>query len=123
VLDWMRAAHGARFVLAEGVMFAAQGEEALAAVRRLLDDLVRAGDGGESGAAMRLASLHVMTTLTGSVLLALAVASGFMDKDAAWAAAHVDEDFQMRAWGEDAEAMARRARRYEDMRAAALVWD
>ncbi|MFZ9502473.1 MAG: ATPase, partial [Beijerinckiaceae bacterium] len=89
---------------------------------RALDALVRQDDGA-TAAAMRLASLHVMTTLTGSVLLALATATGFLDADAAWAAAHVDEDFQMRAWGEDAEAMARRARRYEDMRAAALVWD
>jgi chaperone required for assembly of F1-ATPase len=125
VLEWMRETHGARFILAEGVTFAQQNEEALAAVRRALDALVRSGEDegdGETGAALRLASLHVMTTLTGSVLLALATAAGFLDAEAAWTAAHVDEDFQMRAWGEDAEAMARRARRYEEMRAAALVW-
>ena len=45
-------------------------------------------------------------TLTGSLALALAVASGEMSVDAAWTAAHVDEDFQMRTWGADAEALA-----------------
>ncbi len=68
-----------------------------------------------------LAGLHVMTTLTGSALLALAVAQGFLDAPAAWRAAHVDEDFQMRAWGADAEALARRERRWTEMEAAARI--
>jgi chaperone required for assembly of F1-ATPase len=121
VLDWMRQTYGARFVLAEGVVFAQQNEEAIAAARRALDGLVFRQD-GDAAAALRLAALHVMTTLTGSLLLGLAVAARFMEAQAAWTAAHVDEDFQMRAWGEDAEALARRARRWEEMRAAALVW-
>jgi chaperone required for assembly of F1-ATPase len=44
-----------------------------------------------------------------------------MDADEAWDAASVDEDFQMAAWGEDAEALARRERRLQEMRAAALI--
>ena len=45
-----------------------------------------------------------MTTLTGSALLALAHARGQLTADEAWAAAHVDEDWQISQWGEDAEA-------------------
>ncbi|MBX9759185.1 MAG: ATPase, partial [Beijerinckiaceae bacterium] len=59
--------------------------------------------------------------LTGSALLALAVADGFLDAPAAWTAAHVDEGFQMRAWGADDEALARRERRWAEMAAAAKV--
>ncbi len=47
------------------------------------------------------------------------MAEGFLDAEAAWKIAHVDEDFQMRAWGQDAEAMARRERRWREMDAAA----
>ena len=69
-----------------------------------------------------LAALSVMTTLTGSVLLALAVARKFLSADAAWRAAHVDEDFQAERWGADREATAlREARRGEfDAAASAL---
>jgi chaperone required for assembly of F1-ATPase len=41
----------------------------------------------------------------------------------AWAAAHIDEDFQMRTWGDDAEALARRAARFKEMAAAAFLSD
>ncbi|MGE3245515.1 MAG: ATP12 family chaperone protein [Beijerinckiaceae bacterium] len=119
VLAWMRDAHGARFVLAEGVMFASQPPEATKAFRKALEGIVDAGE--EAGRPLRLAALHVMTTLTGSALLALAVAAGHLRPAQAWAAAHVDEDFQIRVWGEDAEAKARRARRWADMDAAVRV--
>ncbi|MGH6802677.1 MAG: ATP12 family chaperone protein [Methyloceanibacter sp.] len=68
-----------------------------------------------------LAALHVMTSLTGSALLALAVALGRMTPEAAWGAAHVDEDWQISQWGEDAEAAARRKNRWRDFEAAARM--
>jgi len=108
---------GARLVLAEGVVFAAQPEAALAAMARA----VRAHVGEAAGAPFRLAALHGMTTLTGSLVVALAVALREMEVEAAWAAAHVDEDFQMAAWGADAEALARRETRFVDIRAAAFL--
>ena len=105
---------GARFVLAESVMFVPQPDASLAAVRRAVDDLA----GGEGG-AIRLAALSVMTSLSGSVLLALAVAWDDLAVADAWAAAHVDEDYQMQLWGSDAEASARRERRRRDWEVAA----
>ena len=62
-----------------------------------------------------------MTTLTGSVLLALAHACGQLSAEQAWAAAHVDEDWQIGEWGWDAEAKARRDRRWAEMRAASRL--
>jgi len=113
LLTWAHEELGARFICAEGVIFASQPETALEAVRKTVAAI-------ESPFA--LAALHVMTTITGSVVLALAVARGRMSAQEAWAAAHLDEDFQMRAWGEDAEALARRARRWIDMEAAARLY-
>ena len=60
-----------------------------------------------------------MTSLSGSALLALAVALGRMTPEEAWEAAHVDEDWQIGQWGEDAEAAARRTARWRDFDAAA----
>jgi chaperone required for assembly of F1-ATPase len=116
-LAFIREKCGARFVLSEGVIFHAQAEESLQAVAALLNETV----GRTPAAPFRLAGLHVMTTLTGSVLLALAVALRFRDVEAGFAAARVDEDHQMRVWGEDVEALTRRARRLEEMRAAARL--
>jgi len=111
VLDWAHKALGARFILASGVMPVPQPAEALNAVAVQLDGLD----------AFRLASLHVMTTLMGSTLLALAHALGRLTAENAWAAAQVDEDWQIERWGEDAEAAAWRHRRWEEMRAASRL--
>ena len=113
ILAWARQRLGARFVLAEGVIHVAQNRETLAAV----DEALRALD------PLKLAAVSTVTTLTGSALIALALADGALSAEAAWAAAHVDEDWQMSQWGIDAMAMERRAARFEEMRAAALILD
>ena len=69
----------------------------------------------------RLGALHAVTTLTGSALLALALVQGALSADEAWTAAHVDEDWNMEFWGRDEQALARRAMREAEMRAAAAV--
>jgi chaperone required for assembly of F1-ATPase len=111
ILDWARAVLGARFVLASGVVFAPQPHSAIAAVERAVREI---------DDPFALAGLSVMTSLTGSVLIALAVARHHISVEDAWRAAHVDEDFQIAHWGADREAMARRERTWSDMRAAAL---
>jgi len=65
--------------------------------------------------------LHVVTTLTGSALLALALYHGVLDADQVWAAAHVDEDWNAEKWGQDEEVVSRRAARLVDFRAAAQI--
>lgn len=110
VLAWAREQYGARFVLAQGVMHVPQPREAIAAMRVAIP-----------ADPWRLAAVSSITTLTGSALLALALASGALDADAAWAAAHVDEDWQMSQWGKDNLALERRAFREAEFRAAVTV--
>ena len=100
-------------------MFAKQPELARAAVKEAVARIANSGP----AAPFALAALHVMTTLTGSVLLALAVARGALTPAEAWVAAPVDEDFEIRAWGEDAEALPRRARQWREMEAAARLFE
>ena len=62
-----------------------------------------------------------MTTLTGSALLALALFHGVRSADEVWAAAHVDEDWNIEKWGIDEEVAARRAARLVDFTAAVTI--
>ncbi|MEP0323715.1 MAG: hypothetical protein ABJE17_16765, partial [Bauldia litoralis] len=55
--------------------------------------------------------------------IGLALARGRLTPAEAWAAAHVDEDWQMAKWGTDDAALTRRAARFADLAAAALILD
>lgn len=111
ILVWAQEALEARFLVAQGIVPVAQTETALAPIARALEGLDD----------FTLSAVYVMTTLTGSALLALAHAHGRLSAEAAWAAAHVDEDWQIGQWGEDAEAKTRRARRWAEMQAASRL--
>lgn len=117
LVQFAREKCGARLILCEGVTFHPQPPEALAAIAAH----VRAHVGAGAGSTFRLTALHAMTTLTGSCIIALAVALREIDAEAGFAGAYVDEDYQMRVWGADAEARARRERRRDEMRAAARL--
>jgi chaperone required for assembly of F1-ATPase len=110
VLDWARDTLGAHFILAEGIIHVSQPDAAVAAAQAALPTDPWA-----------IAATHVVTTLTGSALLALALVHGLRDPDQVWAAAHVDEDWNARQWGADEEAMALRAAKLVDFRAAAEI--
>jgi chaperone required for assembly of F1-ATPase len=111
VLSWALGELNARFILTEGVMPVEQPKISLGRIANTLEDYD----------AFQLSSLHVMTTLTGSALLALAHARGVLSREAAWAAAHVDEDWQIEQWGPDDEAAGRRAKRWVEFEAASQV--
>jgi chaperone required for assembly of F1-ATPase len=116
VLAWVREALGARFALAQGVMHVSQPAETIAKLRAKIP-----ADANDVKDIWRLGALSVITTLTGSGLLALALAHGALAPDAAWAAAHVDEDWQMAQWGRDDAALERRAYRRAEFAAAVAV--
>jgi len=110
LIDWAREALGAAFLVAVGVVHVRQPETALRAVGAALEAF---------DSPFALAALQVMTSLSGSALVALAVARGRLSAEEAWRVAHVGEDFQIARWGEDAEAKARREARWRDFCAAA----
>jgi chaperone required for assembly of F1-ATPase len=91
-------------------MHAAQPNEAIAAARAAIPN-----------DPWCLGAVSSITTLTGSALLALALAAGARDTEAVWSAAHVDEDWQMTQWGRDEIALARRAFRFTEFQAAVTV--
>ena len=109
-LAWAKSAFGARFFLAQGVMPIEQPQAALEAIGAALI---------KYGEPFKAACLHSMTSLTGSALLALAVAEGHASAEQVWRDAHVDEDWTISQWGADEEATQRRAFRWLEMKAAA----
>jgi chaperone required for assembly of F1-ATPase len=112
VLEWAQTMLGVRFTTGIGIVHLRQEEASLAAVAAHLE---RCDD------PLVLTGLHVVTTLTGSALLALALREGAFPANQIWDAAHADEDFQIALWGDDDEALARRAIRRREYDAAALV--
>jgi chaperone required for assembly of F1-ATPase len=110
VLAWAADTLGAHFVPTEGVTHVAQPSEAL-----------KAAEVAIPGDPWRLGAVHSVTTLTGSALLALALACGQLSSDEAWKAANVDEDWNMEQWGHDELALERRAFRFAELDAAAMV--
>ena len=111
ILAWARDELGARFMLTEGVVFVTQPETALKAVAEAVEPVD----------VLRLAAVSTAMTLTGSALIALALLKGRLSLQEAWAAAHIDEDWNNELWGADDEAMERRALRFREMEAAARV--
>jgi chaperone required for assembly of F1-ATPase len=107
---WAADALGAHFILAEGIVHVRQPDSAVAAARAALPT-----------DPWSIAALHVITAVTGSALLALALLRGVLEPDGVWAAAHVDEDWNIEKWGVDEEVAARRAARLVDFRAAARI--
>lgn len=95
-LAWARTRYDVHFVVTRGIMHA---EQPVATLTRL-------GDAVRALGQFELAALSPVVTITGSLVLALALVERAMAPDAIWAAAHVDEDWQAERWGEDALATA-----------------
>ncbi|MGE3874136.1 MAG: ATP12 family chaperone protein [Parvibaculaceae bacterium] len=101
VLDWARAAFAGEFSVTEGIVHIKQPAPALQATRSYL----------ARKSPWELTALHNITTLTGSALIATMACDGAIPASEAWAAAHVDEDWQIEHWGWDEEARHRRNHR------------
>jgi len=109
ILAWAQQRYDVVFELASGVIHMAQPPETLAR----LNAAVALRD------PFALAGLSPLVTVSGSLLIALALAEGALPLGQAWAAATLDEQWQAEQWGEDAEAAAALAARRRDFEAAA----
>lgn len=109
LLDWAADRYDATFAVTAGITPIPQPPAALAAIQCA----IAAHD------AMLLVALHLATTSCGSVVLGLALLAGRITPEEAFAAAQLDESFQIERWGEDAEQTQRRAALKEDIALAA----
>ena len=109
LIDWASRRYGVALIVTSGILPARQPEATL----RAFAAAVAAQDD------FRLTALHSLTAACGSLVIALALAEGRLDAEAAFAASQLDETFQIEAWGEDAEAAKRRQALAGDIEAAA----
>jgi chaperone required for assembly of F1-ATPase len=96
-LDWLQATLGARLKTRHGVGYIEQDSEAVAA----LDQFVH------TQGVWTLTGLQTATTITGSLVLALAMAEGRLTPAEAFALSRIDESFQAEKWGLDVDAEER----------------
>jgi chaperone required for assembly of F1-ATPase len=109
LLDWARNRYGVAFVTVSGVMHQPQPSATIV-------QLAEAVDGFEH---FRLVALQQLVTISGSLVIGLALAEGHIDARAAFDAAHLDELWQAELWGEDWMATDMRDARRKDFEAAA----
>ncbi|MEO1193059.1 MAG: ATP12 family protein [Pseudomonadota bacterium] len=108
LLDWVAVAHAAPLTVTSGIMAVEQppeSQEALTNALERLDDFA-------------LTAVAQSTRISGSLVLALALLAERLDAEATFAAAEVDETYQLEIWGSDRLAEEARARRLEELRHA-----
>ncbi len=108
ILAWARRHYDVDFETATGVIHKPQPAHTIAR----LAHAVAVRD------HFQLAGLSPLVTVSGSLLIALALAEEAIDLETAWAAASLDEQWQAEKWGEDAEAAKALANRRADFAAA-----
>ncbi|MFQ1699396.1 ATP12 family chaperone protein [Loktanella agnita] len=96
LLDWAAETFNARLWVGEGVMHVSQKPEILARLTQEIDSFDE----------FALAAVHDLISLSGSLVLALAVTRERLTPIEAWDVSRVDEDWQIEQWGADDEASA-----------------
>jgi chaperone required for assembly of F1-ATPase len=94
VLDWAEGALGARLVTAAGVMFIAQAEDHLEALRAPIHAM----------SAFEVAAFHDLVSLSGSLILGYAAVHDMCPVEDIWQLSRLDETWQIEQWGVDDEA-------------------
>lgn len=108
LLDWARSDLQAPLQVTQGVIPVAQDSASLTRLRARLGAL----------SPWELTALHDLVTLSGSLILGLAVLSGRLQVDEAHRLSRIDEEHQAEIWGRDEEADIAAEGRLEALRNA-----
>ncbi len=95
LLDWVDEVFSARLIPRTGIMHRPQDPKALTRLAREVHALD----------PFKLAAFHDLVSLSGSLVIALALTRARLDAESAWALSRIDEDWQAEQWGDDEEAM------------------
>jgi chaperone required for assembly of F1-ATPase len=112
LLDWAADRFGARLFATAGILPVDQPPASLAA----LSDHVDSFD------AFHLTAFHDLVTISGSLVIGLAVAHDHLDPETAWSMSRIDEEWQIEQWGRDDEAEAAAAIKRQDFLRAKTFW-
>lgn len=101
LLTWAAEALDAPLAITFGVMPVEQSRDSIARLADLVGPM----------SAFQLSAFHDLVSLSGSLVLALAVTRKRLTAEAAWSLSRIDEDWQIALWGEDEEAAENAARK------------
>ncbi len=101
LMAWAASRFGAALVATASITHVPQSEAAVAVLTAAV----------EAHSDWQLAALHEAVTLSGSLVIGLALSHRHLTADEAWAAGQLDELFQAQRWGEDSEAATVRMNR------------
>ena len=107
LLVWAHAEHGIRFETDKGITFVEQPVDTLLRMQEIVADLDD----------FALVAFDAAASLAGSFVIALALVKRRLNADEAFAAAQLDELYQVEKWGRDAEAEQRRQRLLNELKA------
>ncbi len=113
LLDWVEKNHDITLKVTSGIIHVEQDKAQLGKLSEFLHSLD----------SFRLTAFYTITTLCGSVSIALNVFGGNITVDQAWAAAQLDDNYQIEQWGSDDEAKIRQDNMKAELDAAALFLD
>lgn len=99
LLAWARQRLSVNMRVVDGITHADQSADAIAALREAMNGYD----------AFTLGGLHVVASITGSLVLGLAVVEGHISGARAFELSRIDESYQAGKWGADAEALKRAA--------------
>ena len=109
ILAWARQRFDIELSVVCGIMHRPQSDAAVQQLARAVS----------SRGAFELAGLSPLVTVSGSLVVALALAESAIPLEEAWNAASLDEQWQLEQWGDDSEASAALDARRKDFEAGA----
>lgn len=113
MLDWAHERYGARLAVGAGIVPVAQRADA---VMCLADAVAKT-------APFPMTALHDLVTLTGSLILGLAVSDGHISASESWRLSRIDEDWQIEQWGADEEAAEAAGAKEAQLLQAQAFWN
>lgn len=108
MLEWVEARHGVHLETCQGIIHISQSDDALSKMQTIV----------AAQNDMTLAPLYNITSLCGSLVIALATLDGYITAEEAFEISELDETHVMENWGSDAEAVDRRNKNKESLAAS-----
>jgi chaperone required for assembly of F1-ATPase len=113
LLEWARRRFDVDFEVVAGILHRSQHPATVERLHRAVD----------ARGPFELAALAPLVTISGSLIIALAMMERAVDVETAWSAATLDEAWQAEQWGEDAEATRALEGRRREFEAASAFLD
>ena len=113
ILEWGQQTFKLNFNVTDSILPVEQPESTILKIKEVL----------RKYNPIQLAAIHTVTTISSSVLIALALENEAFERETIWNAINVDEDWNIEHWGEDEELILSRKIKRQDFLAVSQIFD